>query len=67
MEIYSPRKNYNALFIMNELKPERVELNLNNSGRIIKAGSGVQRRDKTVDLMRRKLVDRIKVFFDDED
>jgi hypothetical protein len=67
MEIYSPRKNYNALFIKNELKPERVELNINSTGRIIKAGSGVQRKDKAVDIMRRKLVDRIKVFFDDED
>jgi hypothetical protein len=67
MEIYSPRKNYNFSAVKNELK-ERNEV-LEKAGKIpiIKAGSGIEVKEKPVEVMRRKLFERVRVFFDYQD
>lgn len=68
MEMYSPRKNYNFSNIKNELKSGRKQITIiTESENVIVPENEVERRNNSLAFMRRKLKERIRIFFEDEE
>lgn len=67
MEIYSPRKNYNFSIIKNELKKMNSSSEAKVKIPLGKTETGEEENEKPVEVMRKKLFERLKLFFDYQD